>query len=198
MSKSNIPDNSVIEEKLNNYKNSVNKREDDLKDQIKSQISTAEISNIIFENVTDSQKPFVHKYKVRIPGYAQKTGKRIFLQPGFFEFGKNPLFSTAERRYSIYFHYPWSEEDNITIELPKNFELDNADSPAGVGDSGKVSSLDIKIGIDKDTNTLAYNRKFYFGGGGNILFPTNAYQPIKKLFDDFHKADTHTITIRQK
>ena len=34
------------EEKLNNYKNSVNKREDDLKDQIKSQISTAEISNI--------------------------------------------------------------------------------------------------------------------------------------------------------
>jgi hypothetical protein len=47
--------------------------------------------------VTDPSKPLVYQYKIRIPNYAQKTGKRLFLQPGFFEYGAAPMFSTATR-----------------------------------------------------------------------------------------------------
>lgn len=53
------------------------------------------------------------------------------------------------------------------------------------------------MGVDKFTNTLVYTRKFYFGGGGNILFPVASYTSLKNLFDAFHKSDTHTITIKQ-
>ena len=42
------------------------------------------------------------------------------------------------------------------------------------------------------------SRNFYFGGGGRVLFPVSVYQPLKNLFDEFHKADTHTITLRQQ
>ena len=185
------------EYKKNNYANSANKREEDLKEEIKQQISTAEISSISIENVTDSQKPFTYQYKVRIPNYAQKTGKRIFLQPGFFEYGKNPLFSTADRKYNIYFHYPWSEEDNIEIELPKGFDLDNAERPSPITDQKQIGSNAIDIKINKETNTLAYNRKFHFGGGNVYLFPVSAYPALKNMFDAFHKADTHTITLKQ-
>ena len=51
------------------------------RDLIKEQMSTAEISNIKIENVTDPAKPFVYAFHVRVPGYAQRTGKRLFLQP---------------------------------------------------------------------------------------------------------------------
>ena len=44
---------------------------------------------------------------------------------------------------------------------------------------------------------LIYNRQFNFGNGGYTLFPAKAYQPLKSLFDEFHKADTHTITLKQ-
>lgn len=183
--------------KMDNYQNSPAKREEDLKEAIKAQISTAEISGIGIENVTDPQKPFTYQYKVRVPNYAQKTGKRLFLQPGFFEYGKNPLFSTATRKYDIYFHYPWSEQDSIEIELPKGFELDNAERPSTLADNQRIGLLDIDMRIDNANNVLKYNRKFHFGGGGFYLFPASSYQAIKGMFDAFHKSDSHTITLKQ-
>lgn len=185
------------EYKMSNYQNSANKREEDLKEEIKKQMSTADISNISIENVSDPEKPFTYKYKVKIPNYAQKTGKRLFLQPGFFEYGRGPLFSTAERKYDIYFHYPWSEEDKIEIELPKGFSLDNAEKPATVADSQKIGSLEVDIKINKATNTLIYDRRFFFGGGDSNIFPARYYKAVKNMFDMFHKTDTHTITLKQ-
>jgi len=161
-------------------------------------MNSAEITALSIENFEDSTKPLVYTYKVKVPNYAQKTGKRLFLQPGIFEYNSEPTFSSATRTHSIYFPYPWSEEDKIELELPKNFELDNADNPGSVADPSKIGSLDITIGINKASNTLIYTRNFHFGGGDNILFPAGVYQPVKNLFDAFHKADTHAITIKQK
>lgn len=183
--------------KTDNYSKSSNQREENLKEEIKKQMSTAEISDIGIENVSDPEKPFTYQFKIRVPNYAQKTGKRLFLQPGFFEYGKEPEFSTATRKYDIYFSYPWAENDDVEIELPKNFSLDSADQPGTIADPQKISSLDINIKYDKTKNALKYYRKFYFGGGNNVLFPNRAYEPLKSLFDAFHKADTHTITLKQ-
>jgi hypothetical protein len=183
--------------KLNNFDESVNQREENLKNEIKARMSTAEISEIQIENVTEPQKPLVQSFKVRVPNYAQKTGKRLFFQPGFFEYGTDALFSTANRRYDVYFNYPWSENDTVEIELPKGFSLDNADVPAPLTDPQKIGSLSIKILEDKAANSIRYERKFFFGGGGNLLFPSSSYQAVKGIFDAFHKADTHTITLKQ-
>ena len=60
----------------------------------------------------------------------KKPANGCFLQPGFFEYGVSPLFSTANRKYDIYFSHPWSEDDDIEIILPKDYVLDNADAPA--------------------------------------------------------------------
>ncbi len=184
--------------KTDNYTESFNKREENLKNKIKERMSTAEVSNISIENANDPEKPFIYQFNVRVPNYAQKTGKRIFLQPGFFEYGENPVFSTATRKYDIFFHYPWSEVDTIEIELPKGFALDSADAPAMLADPSKIGLLDIYMGVVKESNTLIYKRKFHFGGGGKTLFPVGTYQPLKNLFDGFHKADSHTVTLKQK
>jgi len=183
--------------KLDNYQQSPSKREEILKDFIKARMSTADISDIAIENVSDPQEPFTYRYHVRIPGYAQKTGKRLFLQPGFFEYGEQPTFSASARKYPIFFHFPWSEQDDVEIELPKGFALDNADAPMPVADPNRVGVLNIKMGLDPATNTLLYKRRFSFGGGGNTIFPVSVYTPVKGLFDAFNKADAHTITIKQ-
>lgn len=183
--------------KMESFKQSAVKREEDLKDEIKKHISTAEISGVNIENADDSEKPFVYSFKVRVPNYAQKTGKRIFIQPGFFEYGQNSVFSGANRKYDIHFQYPWSEQDNIEIALPKGFTLDNADAPGEIADPQKIGLVDVRIAVDNASNTLLYKRKFHFGGNGITLLPATAYQPLKNLFDLFNKADTHTITLKQ-
>jgi hypothetical protein len=167
-----------------------------LRDSVKARMSTADISDIKIENVTDPIKPFVYAYHVRVPGYAQRTGKRLFLQPAFFQHGLGPMFSASQRQYPVYFHYPWSEKDELTIELPAGFALDNADSPAPFA-AANISRYDVNISVTPDGRKLTYRREFFFGGGGNILFPENAYASLKGLFDLLHQNDEHTITLKQ-
>jgi hypothetical protein len=90
-------------------------REETLRESIKNRISTAELTNIKIENVTDPIKPYTYSYHVRVPGYAQRTGKRLFLEPAFFQHGLAPLFSSSGRKFDVYFNFPWSEEDEVTI-----------------------------------------------------------------------------------
>jgi hypothetical protein len=180
------------------YFDSPSKREEDFKDELKQKISSIEISNLMIENFDDSSKPLIYSMNIKAPNYAEKTGKRLFLQPGFFEYGSNPAFSSATRVHDINFPYPWGEQDELMIQLPKSFELDNADQPGDVSDPSKIGFLSTSIGINKATNVLLYKRNFYFGGNGKILFPVSVYQPLKNLFDAFHNADTHKLSLKQK
>ncbi len=183
--------------KLLNYDDSPNKREERLRDSITNRMSTAEVFDIKIENYNDPEKPFSYEYKIRVPNYAQRTGKRLFLQPGFFEYGVKPVFSSASRKYDIYFSYPWTVKDNIAIEVPEGYELDSADTPADVSDNRKIGELKITMGMNKVTRTLYYQRDFHFGAGDTLLFPSAFYSSLKGLFDGFHKANSHTITLRQ-
>jgi len=132
-------------------------------------------------------------------GYAQRTGKRLFLQPGFFTRGIGPLFSATERKHEVYFHYPWSEQDHITIELPAGFALDNPDVPAPITPAmtQNICEQKVKMAVSSDGRTLIYDRNFFFGGGGSILFPVRSYAALKQLFDMVSQGNDHTITLKQ-
>lgn len=185
----------AYQHKMNNYEDSPNKREETLKEDIKRRINAAELSNISIENVSDPAKPFVYNFKVRAPGYAQKTGKRMFLQPNFFEYGTSPLFTNSTRKYDIVFNFPWSENDKIEIEMPDGFTLENADAPALASDNNNIGLN--KVEVSKNGKILTYQRQFHFGKGGNIVFPAQAYTAIKNMFEIFHKNDTHALVLRQ-
>jgi hypothetical protein len=186
----------AVERKNLNDDDSPVQREENLKEAVKGRMSTAELTNIVIENVTDPVKPFIYKYHVRVAGYAQRTGKRLFFQPGYFHKGIDALFSAGTRRYPIYFHFPWSEEDQIEISLPKGYTLDNADRPAPINAS-EICKHEINMGVTKDQTTLVYKRNFYFGGNDSILFPVTTYDQIKRLFDEINRADNHMITLKQ-
>lgn len=186
----------AVERKVQNADDSPAQREENLKEMVKDRLSSAELTNITIDNDPDAGKPFIYKYHVRVPDYAQKTGKRLFFQPGFFTKGISALFSAGTRQYPIYFHYPWSEEDSVTIELPKGYALDNADRPAPIN-AGPVSQYEVKMGITTDQSRLVYNRTFFFGKTDVLLFPVAKYDVIKQLFDEVNKADNHMITLKQ-
>jgi len=186
----------AVERKQELDEESETEREESLKEEIKSQMSAAEITNISIENVTDHVKPLVFSYRVRFPGYATRTGKRLFLQPAFFQFGVKPEFATATRRYPIYFHYPWSESDEVEFALPKGYALDNADAPAPFG-SGDISAYKPSLAASADGSLLVYKRSFFFGGGGALMYPVESYTNLKNYFDAVQKQDSHSIALKQ-
>ena len=186
----------AAERKAYNAYDSPEQREQTLRQEIKQRMSTAEVSNVRIENVNDLIKPFVCSFHVRVQGYAQRTGKRLLFQPAFFQYGKSPRFSATERKYEIYFRYPWKEQDEVEIELPVGFVLDRAES-IGAFPLANVGKYDVRIGITKDQRLLVYKRDFIFGDGGRILFPASAYQQLKQILDVTHELDNRIITLKQ-
>jgi hypothetical protein len=173
-------------------------REETLKQRLKARLASAELTDIRVENVSDPDKPFVYTFHVRVPDYGQRTGKRLFFQPAFFQKGLGSRFPVATRRQMVYFHYPWSEEDSVEISLPEGYALDNAETPAPIA-AGEISKYEPSAGITDDGHTLVYTRRFYFGkgGGGSILFPVTSYPTLKQYFDAVNKQDDHTIALKQ-
>src|SRR5262249_52978817 len=138
---------------------STSEREEELQEGIKERLSTAELSKIVLEDAADPLKPYLISYHIRVPGYAVRTGKRLFLQPAFFQRGFAPYFSTATRKHDIYFHHPWSEKDSIRFELPEGFVLDNADSPGAM--SSEVAAYEVKIAASNSQHILTFDRSFF-------------------------------------
>lgn len=164
--------------------------------EIKRRMSTADVANIQFENVDDPNKPFVCTYHIRVAGYAQRTGKRLFLQPAFFQKGEETLFKATERTHMIYFHYPWSEEDQVTIDLPSGYTLDNAEAPEPLT-AGPIGACEARVFVTNTNDQLVFKRKFFFCGNDSLYFPASGYAQLKKYFDAIYEQDNHTITLKQ-
>ncbi|MFL6213818.1 MAG: DUF3857 domain-containing protein [Blastocatellia bacterium] len=179
--------------KEENDDDSQEQREASLRELIKAHLSTAEVTNIKIENVTDPAKPFIYRFHVRVPGYAERTGKRLFLQPAFFEKGEPTLFSASARRHQVYFHYTWQEEDNVTISLPPGYALDSPDAPAPFK-INDVAAYGVKMQVLGKNEKLIYHRNWMFNA---LIFPQTSYAGIKQVFDMVHKGDSHTLSFKQ-
>lgn len=183
--------------KMLNRGDSVSVQEDRLKTYIRSRIfGTAEIDSFTIENVNDPEKPFVYTFKIRVPGYAVRTGRRLFFQPNVFERNSQPRFTSNTRVHDVYFTYPFSESDQIEIELPKGYSLENAETPSDIKDAQGIAVHEVKAFSIDGGKMLRYERKFSFGNGGYIRFPVGSYPAIKGLFEEFNKAALHQLTLR--
>ncbi len=181
-----------------NREDSPAEQEKTLKSFIQANImGTAEVDRFTIENVSDPEKPFVYTFKIRVPGYASRTGKRLFFQPNVFERSSKPRFVSNARKYDVYFSYPFSEKDEVTIEIPQGFALESADSPGPIKDRQGIGSHETNIGVSNDGKYLFYKREFSFGNGGFLRFPVGSYPAVKGLFEAFNKADVHQLTLRQ-
>jgi hypothetical protein len=177
--------------KENHDEESLTEREEAVKEMVKQSLKTAELSQISLENITALDQPFVYKFHIRVPDYAQKTGKRLFLQPAFFQKGDPPRFSSSERTHAVYFNYPWEEQDKLTIQLPEDYALESPEMPAPLS-AGQVSRHETKATIQG--NKLSFQRTFFFDG---LLFQKEQYPALKAYFDDCHKNDNATLTLKQ-
>jgi hypothetical protein len=166
-----------------------------LKDGLAKLYPDSEISDLRIKNASDPERPLMLHYHVKAAGYAQRTGKRILLQPFFFQRGAAPMFLASERKYPISFPYAWKEHDSVTIELPDGFVLDNADAPNSL-DFGAPGAYKVKI-VTRGTRELIVDREFTFGNKGLTFFVADAYPQLKKVFDEIRKRDNHTISLKQ-
>jgi len=87
-------------------------------------LSTAEVSDVSIENAGDSEKPLVYRCHVRVAAYAQRAGRRILFVPDVFRQNAKAVFTATTRKNPVYFPYAETEDDEVTIEIPSDFEFE--------------------------------------------------------------------------
>ncbi len=183
-----------MERRLDEAGESVAERVKRITDRFEGTLGTAEVSRVRFDDTTQVSQPYVVHLHLRVPDYARRVGRRLLLQPNLFEKGAAPTFPSSTRRYPIYFHYPWSEQDSVRITLPQGYAVDEAEQPKGLDLPG-VGSYIATMRLSPDARTLIYTRAFRFGDGETIYFPKGSYSLLKQTFDSIQQRDAHLLTI---
>ncbi len=170
-------------------------REQYLTDQMKRQFNTPEVSDVAWEAVEDPEVPLKVTFKMKVPVYVQRTGKRIFFQPAVLQFGQGARFTASERKFPVYIHFPWSETDTVTIDIPEGFEFDHPDLPAPFV-AGQTCNWKATAMINGGRQ-LVYKREFQFGTDGTVLVVPQNYGALKRIFDTAHQNDEYALALKQ-
>ena len=156
----------------------------------------AAITKPRMESHLASDSPYVFTCRIRVPGYAQRTGKRLIFQPAVFRRSATPVFPASERRTPIAFHYSWAERDTVRIRLPQGF-VPEAFSPASPVVIRDVARHELRVTVSMDGHTLNAVRGFTFGENGMLSFPVESYASLKGAFDLMREHDAQTLVLAQ-
>ena len=187
--------NEAIAWRIQHARQNDAEREEFIRERLKERFVDFEATNIKVTLSPNTRLPVGVSYHLHVKGYAQRTGKRIFLHPGFFTAGQRAYFTEATRNNVVYFDYPWSETDSVDIHLPVGFELDHPERPAPLN-FPPVGKYVANISIVKADNTLLYRRGFVFGNSAVPEFDPKTYNTLKSVFDQVHTNDEHMITLK--
>ena len=170
-------------------------REEELRDELKGRFADFSLTRAGFFASADAANPVGIVYHIVIPHYAQRTGKRLFVQPDYFAAGFGNVFTGSTRHNHIYFEFPWSEVDTVELKLPPGFELDHADAPAGIH-APPTCDYSVTMGLDKANRLLKYERRLSFGNKDLLVFDKQLYPTLKRVFDNMHEGDNHMLTLK--
>jgi hypothetical protein len=124
---------SALRRRLDEYQEDDAQRKKFLEDEIKSYIPVpveVELSNLPDWN--SSSTILVAEYNLKVPGWASVAGRRTLLSVGLFSGSEKHVFEGASRVHPIYFSFPYSDDDDVTITLPPRTQISNLPQPQHV------------------------------------------------------------------
>ena len=173
-------------------------REQRLKDDYVKRWPGAAISNVRFEQLEDPQQPYVIRFAVSIPSYAQKTGTRLFVQPSLLQKGAPASFTQTTRTHRVIFPFGWMEDDTVTIDVPPGYELEPGEPMRAALLSGGAAGFTAKVSFDPQTHRATFSRGFSVGGFGRLFWDAKDYPAIKNFFDQVQREDGYTLSLRKE
>jgi hypothetical protein len=187
---------ALIARKLRYQKQSPEEREEAVRQAVKDRFPGCEVTAIKIEGVSENLQSLRISYHVKVEGFAQRTGKRLFLKVSYFNRDLKPRYSASDRKYPVLFDHAWSEKDTVTYELPAGYSLEKGESPAPLR-AGGVTEQVVHLSINMKTHVLTFDRSLTFGTGGAVAFPATTYTNLKAVFDRFQEMDDHTLIVKQ-
>jgi hypothetical protein len=159
-------------------------RKKNLEDELKQWLPTgAVVKMAVAQGWETTGGPLVARFNVELPNYATLAGKRLLIPAFLFQAKENQAFSHSQRKYPLYFPYPFTETDAVTIKVPSGFAPESvpAAQDAKLGNTARYQNVSQFDGIQ-----LVSQRQLAFNG---IYFDVDKYSELKSFFGKVQAGD---------
>jgi hypothetical protein len=160
-----------------------------LEDEVKESIPVAaEVELTNSPDWSGSTPNLVAEFHLKVSGWASSTGRRCLLSAGLFGGGEKHVFETANRVHPVYFRFPYTDLDNVTISPPPGWQISNLPQPQHLDAKVIIYDLDVE---NKD-GSLRLNRSLMV----NIsLVQVKSYSELRRFFQSVRSADEEQIVL---
>lgn len=155
-----------------------------LEDEVKEWLPSGSVVKMAkVEGWDGSDEPLVAHFNVEVPAYASVAGKRLLLPAYLFQVQQREAFKHSDRKYPVYFPYPFTEHDSLTLKTPDGLAVESVPEAqnASLGGSAKYVNAS-----QFDGAQMRSERKLLFNG---VFFPTEKYSEVKTFFNKVQAAD---------
>jgi len=136
----------------------------------------------------NSSLPLVAEFSLKVSGWAMMAGRRAMLATGLFSATEKHVFDHAERKHAIYYEYPSSKLDDITIELPDGWRATSL-PPETNQDLKSVAFLSKAV---DDKGTLHLTRKL---STDLLLVEAKYYPALQNFYRMVRTSDEQQIVL---
>ncbi len=138
---------------------------------------------------TGSETPLVAEFQLKVPAWSSSAGKRAMIASALFTNHEKHIFEHANRVHPIYFEYPYEDVDDLTIELPKGWQVLSVPTPCSK--DGHVVSYDLKVDSDKTTLHLSRKLRIDF-----LILDQKYYTALRNFFEAVRTNDEEQIVLQ--
>lgn len=165
-------------------------RRKELEDELKQWLpATAVVTLTDSRNWEQTENPLVATFKVEVPGYATSVGKRLLSPAVLFTGKQKTAFQKKERKYPVYYPYPFSEVDTVVIKVPDGVTVENMPEAQTARPAfGQYTTSSKFVEQQLITSRSLAVKQFYFG--------TNLYPDLKVFFDRVNAGDEAQTVLR--
>jgi hypothetical protein len=157
-------------------------RKKDLEDELKQWLPAGALVKMsAVQGWEDSEVPLVARFNLELPNYASVAGKRLLI-PAYLFMQRNQMFAHAERKYPVYFPYPFTDTDIVKIKVPQGFTLESVPQQQ----EAKLPYARYQSVSQFDGSQLVTQRALFFNG---IFVPLEKYSELKGFFGKVQTGD---------
>jgi hypothetical protein len=160
-----------------------------LENMVKGYIPAA--SEVKLKNQPDwnnSAVPLVVEFNIKVPGWASGAGRHVVVPVGLFSAQEKHVFDHAQRVYPIYVEYPYSEVDDINIQIPAGWQVSSL--PPGWQFPGHVATYSLKAESNKEKLHLARTLTIDF-----TYMEAKYYAALRDYFQEIKTTDDQQIVL---
>lgn len=159
-----------------------------LEDEVKHWLpDTADVSLANKPAWEDGDAPLVALFKISAP-VVTAAGRRRLLPMHMFDFNRPAVFQHTERKFPIYFEFPYSAIDEIHVVLPEGIRPENLPTKDEVGLGYAFYGSQYSLQGRELTSTRI------LGVGGNI-YEVEKYPELKSFYEKVKAGDDQQIVL---